>query len=287
MVAVSFLVAALCGRADAGVVINIEQAGGDVVATGSGSLDVTDLSYDGPASTDFGIMNPSIGYLVVGPELVGPVDVYSGISGPSSLGGGGNQLASSGSDGPLGVYGGLLELFVPAGYVSGSSLSAVATWDDATIASLGLTPGTRSYTWGTGTHADSLTISIAAVPEPSSLVMAGFAALAGLGVWARRRANRHPGAGRGLRRRSVMAPRATAQARPARPDAGASGPTIGSCDRSERDRPGSRPRRSGPADAPGRSPAPSIVPASSIPLPWRLTRNIAARLEEEFIWPAR
>jgi hypothetical protein len=197
VVAVPFLVAALCGRAGASIVINIEQAGNNVVATGSGSLDLTDLSFVRQGSTDFGIVGANIGYLVVGPQFLGTVDIYSGISGPPSFGGGGGQIASSGSGGPLGVYGGALELLVPVGYVSGSALSGTAIWDAFTIASLGLTPGTYTYTWGTGAHTDNLTINIGAVPEPSSLVMAGATMLAGVAAWARRRANSRPGADRG------------------------------------------------------------------------------------------
>jgi hypothetical protein len=90
-------------------------------------------------------------------------------------------------------------LLVPDGYVSGSALSGTAIWDAFTIASLGLTPGTYTYTWGTGAHTDNFTINIGAVPEPSSLVMAGAAMLAGVGAWARRPANSRPGADRSCR----------------------------------------------------------------------------------------
>jgi hypothetical protein len=50
-------------------------------------------------------------------------------------------------------------------------------------------------------------------------------------------------------------PTATAPPRPTRPDAGSFAPTTGCCATRGTDRPGSRPRRSGPAADPGRSPA--------------------------------
>jgi hypothetical protein len=43
---------------------------------------------------------------------------------------------------------------------------------------MGLTPGTYTYPWGTGPHADSLTVQINPAPEPASLSLIAFATLA-------------------------------------------------------------------------------------------------------------
>jgi hypothetical protein len=43
-------------------------------------------------------------------------------------------------------------LTVPAGYVSGTALSDSATYSGATFATLGVTPGTYVWTWGTGAN---------------------------------------------------------------------------------------------------------------------------------------
>jgi hypothetical protein len=88
-------------------------------------------------------------------------------------------------------------LGVPVGYVSGSSLgTSTDTWDDATFASLGVTPGIYTWTWGSGTDADSFRLIVAggpleqlasldppSVPEPATwtLMALGFGLLGLLG----------------------------------------------------------------------------------------------------------
>jgi hypothetical protein len=204
VVAVSFIVAALGGRADAGVVINVEQVGNDTVASGGGTLNLTDLTFVSEAGAIAAIItNPA--YIGMGP-IPNPsgnsMDAYQGLTGPATFGTAtrvGNDASSGSGDlfafnsawdaPPLGPT-----VFVPIGYTSGTELSATDTYSGQTFASLGLTAGTYTWTWGTGADADSLTvnISVASVPEPSSLALAGTAALAGLGLWARRRAAAFP-----------------------------------------------------------------------------------------------
>jgi hypothetical protein len=48
------------------------------------------------------------------------------------------------------------QIAVPGDYVSGMFLSGTATWNDTTLAALGVTPGIYTLTWGSGTHEDSL-----------------------------------------------------------------------------------------------------------------------------------
>lgn len=77
------------------------------------------------------------------------------------------------------------------GYVSGTALLAKNTYSGQTISSLGLTLGTYVYTAGSAADADTITLQInpASVPEPSTLISGGLAALLGLGyAWRRRRA---------------------------------------------------------------------------------------------------
>jgi hypothetical protein len=57
-------------------------------------------------------------------------------------------------------------IIVPIGYVSGTALSDSATYSGTTLASLGVTPGTYVWTWGTGAN-QNFTLQIRpAVPPP-------------------------------------------------------------------------------------------------------------------------
>jgi hypothetical protein len=70
---------------------------------------------------------------------------------------------------------------VPFGYVSDSSLSDAATYDNETFASLGVTPGTYIWTWGRGPNQKFTLVIPASVPEPSTVLLlvfgAGFASV--------------------------------------------------------------------------------------------------------------
>jgi hypothetical protein len=66
---------------------------------------------------------------------------------------------------------------LPQGYVSGSPLSDTSTYDAETLASLGATPGTYVWTWGSAAADDTFTLQIGpavpVVPEPSSFALLG------------------------------------------------------------------------------------------------------------------
>jgi hypothetical protein len=192
MIAVVALVGltTLGGPASAGLVIDISQVGSNVVTKGIGSIDLTDLTRLGDGAA-FPYVEGEMGTVAVGALPFGDFNVFGVVAGPKSFGTGGPFAASSGTGDTFGVEGsgGFVApvILLPTDYVSGSEIQASGTYLNTTIAGLGLTPGTYSYTWGTGADADSLTINISGVPEPSSLVMAGIAALAGLGLLAQRR----------------------------------------------------------------------------------------------------
>jgi hypothetical protein len=172
--------AAVGGPAEASVVIDISEVGGNVVTTGSGAVDLAGLSFSSSAS-DAGFVFASFGSVAVGSSS--PGDLYSGAIGPASFGAGGFIIPFGQSGDLLGLFGNFFpaEILVPNGYVSGTSLSGSSTYVGQTFASLGLTPGTYLYTWGSGPTADSLTVEIgaAAIPESGiwAMMMLGFAAL--------------------------------------------------------------------------------------------------------------
>lgn len=173
------------GHAKATFIMTLEQVGTNVVATGSGSIDLTDLTallwYAGPS-----YIGASSADLIVGSAGIG-FDQYTGISGPTQFGTGGYFFASTGSGDQAGIENNAPgRVAVPHQYVSGTLLSSDATWDNTTLAALGVTPGTYTWTWGSGAHADSLTLDIVAppslAPEPASLLLIG-GGMAALGLW--------------------------------------------------------------------------------------------------------
>jgi hypothetical protein len=175
--------------AKASFIMTLMQSDTSVVGTGSGTINLFALTPANFVSTAPAVSGPQ-GFAALGPEST--TAAYTAVSGPSSFGSGGFFAASTGSGDTVGIsIEGVITdvLFLPVNYVSGASLSDSATWDNATITSLGLTPGTYTWTWGSRASADSFTVQIdASIPEPGSVTLfgAGFVGLAAL----RRRKNK-------------------------------------------------------------------------------------------------
>jgi hypothetical protein len=164
---------------NAGFIMSIQQVGSDVVETGSGTINFSALPDEGPAS-DTAFIWPSFpfGSLAVGGPTAGdPVEFYMGISGPSGFGSSAATPATLGSGDLAGVIAND-GVYVPSGYVSGAALSDTSTYAIKTLAGLGLTPGTYTWTWGTGATADSFQLQIgpASTPEPSTFGLLALAA---------------------------------------------------------------------------------------------------------------
>ncbi|MGH8117014.1 MAG: PEP-CTERM sorting domain-containing protein [Rhodanobacteraceae bacterium] len=66
---------------------------------------------------------------------------------------------------------------MPVGYASDSTLSSSSTWDNANFASLGVTPATYTWTWGTGADQSFTLDVVTSVPEPAALGMFGLGLL--------------------------------------------------------------------------------------------------------------
>ncbi len=175
------------GTASAGMIVTVEETGGDVVATGVGTLDASAwaVAY---IATPFDARISAEHLLAVG--TAGNVDIYLtpvGFAGPSTIGPGlfpgyagdsgtGDLFALQFSPSDLG-------LGVPTGYVSGDPLAGTATWENHTFASIGLVEGSYTWTWDTArSSGDFFTINI--VPEPATL---SLLALGGLAMIRRRR----------------------------------------------------------------------------------------------------
>jgi hypothetical protein len=187
-----FGIGARTARADSLYTVTLEQVGNNVVATGSGSINLTDLSNSLGITSFAPFLNPSYAALYVGS---GEGNGYTGISGPSDFGSGGANGLATGTGEVAGICGSTncdspyAWVVVPQGYVSGAALSGNETWDDTTLASLGVTPGTYTWTWGSGANTGSFVLDIGApavTPEPASLIFFGTGLL-GLAALVRRR----------------------------------------------------------------------------------------------------
>jgi hypothetical protein len=153
----------------AGYTVTLEQIGPNVVANGSGAIDLTGLHFAGSDSFEVAEMEPDQAVIVMG-IFSPPADLYSGFDGPPSFGSGGLTSANTASGDFVG-WNGFGLLGVPHGYLSGTPLLDSATYSGATFASLGVTPGTYEWTWGMGVD-QNLTL-IAVVPEPRVCLLLG------------------------------------------------------------------------------------------------------------------
>jgi hypothetical protein len=162
------------------VIAYIYQSGTDVLSSYAGTINFSDLALISDAGTTPAFIAAAIATEVF-EGTPGGAPVYLGITGPANLGTGSEMLATTTTGDTFGFAGdSVSELLLPIGYVSGSSISGTDTWDDTSLAGLGLIAGTYNYTWGTGPNADSVVLNIgfAPVPEPSSLGLMSLAVLA-------------------------------------------------------------------------------------------------------------
>lgn len=173
--------------ASAAYVINVYQSGANVVASGSGSLNISGLTMNNSPTSGNGWVFPSGAYMKVGSGM-SVLAQGVGITGPSNYGT--SPLSLVNADINTGAIVGINMqaapaqtrfIFVPQGYVSGANLGmSTSTYNNKTLSGLGLTAG-NSYTWTWA--ADSFTINVLStapgVPEPATWLMmiAGFAAM--------------------------------------------------------------------------------------------------------------
>lgn len=127
-------------QVQAAYTLTLQQKVNDVVATGAGTIDLTDLAspaiYTGASAS----MSPTSGLIIIGPVAPANLAIYPGITGPTSFGSGISEDADSGSGDLLGVLGSGPGLLLPEDYVSGDTLSSNAIWANQTFSSLGVRP---------------------------------------------------------------------------------------------------------------------------------------------------
>lgn len=173
------------GLARGAIVMTIAPSGGDVVAAAAGTANITGAQVIHTT----GLAGPGLwgefgGFIRIGSVPDTGTTLIVGVSSPGIwvsplLAQMALATSSSAGAGLVGARDSGREVYLPGGYVSGAALNASSTWSGTTIESLGLTPGTYTWSWGTGGNADTLTINV--VPEPgTTLLWLGALAAAGL-----------------------------------------------------------------------------------------------------------
>ena len=171
--------------AQAAVLITISESGANVVATGGGTINLAALTAASNGNTFPQVIGDGA-FVAVGANNSNFTLYDVTIIGPTSFGTIALSFAGNGTGDFFGVWGNASSIFVPQGYVSNAALTGTAQWNNHSFATLGLTPGTYVYTWGSGATADSLTVQITAatIPEPGTLTLV---ALGGVCAFAHRR----------------------------------------------------------------------------------------------------
>jgi hypothetical protein len=169
------------GRPAQAYTVTLEQVGANVVATGNGPINLTGLTFNLIATTTPGVA-AVVGQIQTGPFSGPLLDFYSGFTGPPNFGSGFANVATDGSGDFVGIFSAFGLLEVPHGYVSGAALSDSMIFNSATFVSLGVTPGTYVWSWGTGLPNQNFTLIIggAGVPDGGSTVSLLSCALLGL-----------------------------------------------------------------------------------------------------------
>lgn len=149
-----------------GFTATVQQVGLDVVWSGSGTFDLTDLTIQTSGTLGAGYAaNQAI--WAAGPMTPVSVEQYGGASFttyPTTFdsGTGSSVAASSGSGDLFGILPGtpFRVVVVPAGYTSGNFISGITTYENTTISAMGLSGGTYTWEWGTSPNTSTLTLQI-------------------------------------------------------------------------------------------------------------------------------
>ncbi len=160
--------------AQAAIIATMEEVGSDIVVSGDGTVNLTDLTFINVTSVNVGMTpeSPAIGF-GADPSDGQAVDKYGSITPPGVFGTGTGMMASSGTGDRFVVFPN--EILVPDGYISGDFLEFSNTYDNASFATAGITPGTYVWTWGSGMNEDSFTLII--TPAPGSTALLGLGGL--------------------------------------------------------------------------------------------------------------
>ena len=159
---------AAASAANAQIVFNIFESGGNVELTMSGDFDLAATQGYISDSTAYNGYSPNLGAIATGSGNTNYYGMTQSTWTPFGSGGFGNWDASGGDT--VALFSNPV-LGVPAGYVSGQSLSATATKFGTTLAALGMTPGTYTTTLvGPSGVSDSVIVNVG-IPAPGTAAL--------------------------------------------------------------------------------------------------------------------
>jgi hypothetical protein len=182
------LAAAAPVAAEASLIFNLtDLKNGTVSLIYSGSVNTAGLTIDSSASNPSNLVSPSQGRI----RSTGAVDVYetNSTTTPQTFGSGAQALATSGSGSAVRInFSDPAALGLPAAYVSNSPILGSMNFNGS-LASLGLTAGTYSFSWGSGGLGRTVTLNVGTVPEPATMAVMAIGSVVG-GYSYRRRVKR-------------------------------------------------------------------------------------------------
>jgi hypothetical protein len=172
------------GLAQAGIVFSVAEDGPDVYISASGSIDTTGWSLQGITGPNVYIRGRNV---AVGNTNMQRIDSnIVAVTGGASvsqvfppLGNGIHYPVTGTAKGDTVIFQAnsaiAWALFLPANYVSNDSVKGTAKYANLSLASLGMT-GNTDWTWylDGDINNDAKSVTVRAVPEPSSLVLGGI-----------------------------------------------------------------------------------------------------------------
>src|SRR5262245_24434169 len=94
----------VCVRPAGAYTVTLQQMGANVVATGSGAINLTGLTFSSPGAFFTARIRAETGVIFTGPPGgSGNVDLYTGITGPTSFGNGFFFIPNTGSGDIVGI----------------------------------------------------------------------------------------------------------------------------------------------------------------------------------------
>ncbi|MBI1336841.1 MAG: PEP-CTERM sorting domain-containing protein [Phycisphaera sp.] len=156
---------AVARPATAAVNISVQSDGSTVNWTATGSVNLGGSTYD----TTFPIsplVDADDGFIIGAPG--GSVDGYYATDfapeQPAIGPGTGGVTANSGTGGIFGLDTVSGYFYVPQGYVSNTNFTSTATYQNQSLASLGIVPGTYEWAWNASGHTEFVFMNV--LPEP-------------------------------------------------------------------------------------------------------------------------